>query len=374
MSDSESAVSNTVQQIEQIVRADKLKLLFHLSFPALFVALATAVLLAWLVRHVAPAAVLWGWLAALSVATLIRLAMFVAYFRRQPQGLALLRWERPYVVTLMLSSLTWGLGATAVMAVVPLLEQVICIFIMVGMAGGAVSTYSAMHRTALFAMLAVLLPGTLWMVWQADEIHLGVAMGTTIFMVTSLRSIRLQASALRCSLQLSRELELAHISAEALARTDALTGLSNRRAFFERGQQIVSYCERNRRPLSMLLMDVDHFKQINDSCGHAGGDAALSHVGELLQRQFRKADVCGRIGGEEFAVLLPDTELADACVLAETLRQVIAATPIPAGAQQLSITVSVGVAAGGYDLELLLSQADAAMYRAKAQGRNLVVC
>ncbi len=373
MSNSASAVAEAASRIGQSVRADKLRLLFNQSAPALFIAFAIGALLAWLLRNDAPRAVLWSWVAVLGAVALIRLALFTAYFLRRPQGAALLRWERPYLLTLALASLGWGIGAAVVMSVVPLLGQVITGFFMMGMAGGALSAYSVLRRTAAVGMLSVLLPGTLWLYWQGDVLHVCLAFGSTLFMLASLRGIGITARALQESLRLSRELELAHVSAEALARTDMLTGLSNRRAFFERGEQIVSYCERNHRPLSLLLMDIDHFKSINDSSGHAAGDMALDIVGRLLQQQFRRADVCGRIGGEEFAVLLPDTALVDARGLAEKLRLAIAEVPVPFGEKTLSITTSIGVATGSYDLDVLLSRADAAMYCAKAAGRNCVM-
>ena len=373
MSNSESAVAAAASHIGQSVRADKLKLLFHQSTPALFIALFIGALTAWLVRDEAPRAILWCWMAVLLVMSLLRLGLFAAYFIKRPQGAALLRWERPYLLSLAVASLSWGIGAAVVMSSASLLGQVIVAFFMVGMAGGALSTYSVLRRMAALATLSVLLPGTLWLYWRGDMLGIGLALGSTILMIASLRGIGVNSRALRTSLQLSRELELAHISAEALARTDVLTGLSNRRAFFERGEQIARYCQRNQRPLSLLLLDVDLFKAINDNYGHAAGDAALSAVGELLQQQFRRADVCGRIGGEEFAVLLTDTTLANAAALAEKLRAAIVALPVRFGDQALALTASIGVAAGSYDLDILLSQADAAMYRAKALGRNRVV-
>ncbi len=373
MPNREPVAADVAARIGQVVRADKLKLLYQLSFPTLFVTLTISFMLAWISRHEVPAPVLYGWLVLMCLSLLVRLLLYVAYFRYRPQGTAMLRWEWPYVGTLSLSSLFLGLGTMVLMLYLPLLEQVVCMFVMIGMAGGAISNFSAIRLAAVVAMMSVLLPGTLLMLWQGGEVRLCVVLGAVIFMIASLRAIRMQASALRDSLQLAHELELAHGNAAALARTDALTGLNNRRAFFERGEQLARYCERHGTPFSLLLMDVDHFKAINDSCGHAAGDAALGAVGELLRQQFRRADVCGRIGGEEFAVLLPDTAQTDALALAEKLRQAIAAVAVPFGERELSLTASIGVAAGNYDLDALLSQADAAMYRAKAAGRNRVV-
>jgi diguanylate cyclase (GGDEF)-like protein len=364
----------SVSPIEHTVRADKLELLFSQSFPAIFVAVAMAMLLGWLVRDAADPHLLRGWLIALVGCAVARIALFASYFRLRPRRDGrLLWWERAYFVTLLVTCTTWGVGATALMAGLPPLQQAICLFVIIGMGGGAVSTYSAYRGMAMLAMLSILVPPTLWLLVSPQSLHHGLATGMIVFMVASLRAIHVLTNALHRSFQLSREMARAHDTAEMLARTDMLTGINNRRAFFERGLQLIEYCRRNGLPVCLLAMDVDHFKKINDTWGHAVGDEALKRVSDLLSRQLRKSDVYGRIGGEEFAVLLPDTRLADAQAIGEMLRTSIADQPIEAHGHRLPVTISIGVAADSCDLDVLLSQADAAMYRAKQAGRNRVV-
>jgi diguanylate cyclase (GGDEF)-like protein len=126
------------------------------------------------------------------------------------------------------------------------------------------------------------------------------------------------------------------------------------------------------------MVDLDHFKQINDLHGHAVGDQVLASVGRLLREHVRVIDVAGRYGGEELCVILPSTPLEGACKFAETLRARIAAQVHHAGARPLQVTASLGVAAFNHmdiaDADSLLQQADAALYRAKHSGRNRVVC
>lgn len=357
-----------------MVRTDRLQLLFQQSFPALFVSIIVASLLCWLIwPSTGSAPFLLGWVALLFASSFVRLILFLAYFHARPSGQNLLRWERPYAATLILSSLIWGLGATMLLPRISLLDQSITFFILIGMAGGAVSTYSAYRYMAIAAMASVLLPSTVWLLFQANKVQIGMAVGAFIFMAASMRATNVLALALHRSFQLTHELKRAHGIADLLAKTDALTGINNRRAFFERGQQLVSYCQRNERPLSILLMDLDHFKGINDSLGHGAGDTVLQHVADILLKVFRKSDVCGRIGGEEFAVLLPDTPIDDAQVIAEALRKTIAETSISLQERYVAISVSIGVASGVYDIEALLLQSDFAMYRAKTEGRNRVV-
>lgn len=162
-----------------------------------------------------------------------------------------------------------------------------------------------------------------------------------------------------------------------LARTDPLTGLSNRRDLFDRGAREWARSLRQGSPLSVLMLDIDHFKAINDHWGHAVGDLVLQALAQSLMHQVRQMDLLGRVGGEEFVIILPDTALSLAADTAERLRQALAALAVHSGGNgdTLHFTVSIGVAertGHDADLEALIKRADAALYRAKAEGRNRV--
>ncbi|HEX6493542.1 MAG TPA: diguanylate cyclase [Candidatus Dormibacteraeota bacterium] len=173
---------------------------------------------------------------------------------------------------------------------------------------------------------------------------------------------------------LQDQLRARNAELETVTRTDALTGICNRRHLEERLQGVLSMARRHREPAAVLMIDVDHFKSINDSMGHAGGDAVLREVADRLRRRVRLEDVVGRWGGEEFLVLGGITDAVAAGVLAERLRAAIADEPFEIdGAGRIRVTVSIGAAAGTSDVEALVRQADAALYEAKAQGRNRAV-
>ncbi len=160
------------------------------------------------------------------------------------------------------------------------------------------------------------------------------------------------------------------------ASTDALTGISNRRYFLARGEQELRRARRFGRPLCAMMLDIDHFKRVNDTHGHAAGDIVLQSMVQSAQGRLRGTDTIGRLGGEEFAVLMPETELSAATEVANRLRQSIAAQEISLGKSSLSITVSIGVAAlhpEDADIDALLHRADTALYQAKQGGRNRVV-
>jgi diguanylate cyclase (GGDEF)-like protein/PAS domain S-box-containing protein len=162
---------------------------------------------------------------------------------------------------------------------------------------------------------------------------------------------------------------------ENLALTDSLTHLFNRRNFMLRGSEAVKRVTRTEEPLALLMLDIDWFKQVNDNYGHGVGDLALQHVAGVLQSSLREIDFLARIGGEEFAVLLPNTGQADAVDLAERVRKSIQDTPFEIAGESIIITISLGVAVFGkgiLDIDDLLRDADLALYDAKHSGRNCV--
>jgi len=156
---------------------------------------------------------------------------------------------------------------------------------------------------------------------------------------------------------------------------DYLTGLANRRAFFESAEQELVRSRTVPRPTSVIAFDADHFKAINDRHGHPGGDAVLQHLAAILAETFREVDVVARIGGEEFAVLLPSTDLPRAAVVAERLRAIVASTVVLYEGERIRYTVSAGIAClldGEGGIDLLLKRADQALYAAKRAGRNRI--
>lgn len=172
------------------------------------------------------------------------------------------------------------------------------------------------------------------------------------------------------------ELEKEKRKAEELARTDPLTGLKNRRAFFEAGGNIGEHAQRYKHSYSVIMIDVDHFKYINDTYGHSTGDKALVIIAETIVQVIRTVDIPGRIGGEEFAIVLPETSIKEALKLAERLRIAFANSVLQSGDKTVKFTASLGVSENDThrtSLESVLKHADKALYKAKEKGRNQVV-
>jgi diguanylate cyclase (GGDEF)-like protein len=167
------------------------------------------------------------------------------------------------------------------------------------------------------------------------------------------------------------ELEL-----EQRAQTDALTGLNNRRHFYELAESELSRSRRYSAPMTLLMLDLDNFKSINDTHGHHAGDEVLQSFSQTCLKTLREIDIIARIGGEEFVVLMPETSSEQALEAAERLRIALAESEVVAGqGERLHFTVSIGVAclsAGDRNIDDVLKRADEAMYQAKHAGRNTV--
>ncbi|PZV10586.1 MAG: GGDEF domain-containing protein [Pseudanabaena sp.] len=158
----------------------------------------------------------------------------------------------------------------------------------------------------------------------------------------------------------------------AAANTDVLTHLLNRRAITQQLEIAMNQFERNDRPFTIILLDIDFFKRVNDVYGHDGGDEVLIHLAQILQNKMRKSDLASRWGGEEFLILLPDTTLNQAYEIADRLRFYVETNPTQSNIQ---ITISIGIAVirqHANSLESLITAADNALYSAKKNGRNLV--
>ncbi len=198
--------------------------------------------------------------------------------------------------------------------------------------------------------------------WHTEPRHFGASEREFLELLASVAALPLQNA--RQYAELDRR-----------ASTDALTRLPNRSAFEAHFASLTHHFNRYSRPFGLLILDIDHFKQFNDTYGHSAGDRVLRHVGEVLRATIREADFPARFGGEEFVVLLPETGAYDAFGAAERIRKAIEKQPLVWGGHSLEITVSLGVAACPDPCEAptaLMEAADQALYRSKDEGRNRV--
>lgn len=212
-------------------------------------------------------------------------------------------------------------------------------------------------------------------IWELEAIKIDfveLCIGLLVVVAAAL-SLPLAVLALPPVLLLQRS--LVHAQLRAAARTDAKTGLLNVGTWQFEAEREVARAARTKKPVAVLLVDIDHFKYVNDEYGHLFGDDVLVEIAELLEGQLRGYDLIGRFGGEEFVVLLPEADAVEAYRVAERLRNHATTIAVPAEDQHINVTVSIGVAllrTHGDDLDELVAAADVALYHAKATGRNRV--
>nr|WP_320116807.1 diguanylate cyclase [uncultured Desulfuromonas sp.] len=250
------------------------------------------------------------------------------------------------------------------------------ILVSLGFSAGSVSAFHQLKWAPPIFMATIITPQVVYYFLQQSKSSNVVAVMLLIILVfMSIISLEQHKNWIK-TLALSFELESAKKEAEWIARIDLLTGLYNRRAFYEVAPKFLGNAKRYKRPVSVIMLDIDYFKNINDAYGHAVGDTVLVKIAELLKTQLRGSDLVGRMGGEEFAILLPDTDQDGAFILVEKLREKIKQLSFDECGFNFNVTSSFGlVAYSGADesLDALLKKADAALYQAKNEGRDKTI-
>lgn len=204
---------------------------------------------------------------------------------------------------------------------------------------------------------------------DVDYLKRSINVGVDKYVTKPVNGFQLHETLLECAHSL-----LAEEALQCAARTDHLTGIANRWEFMSRFTSEKGRAERHGTPLSIIIADIDHFKSVNDTFGHNAGDRVLRSVANAISSSIRVEDTCGRWGGEEFLLLLPDTNLDAAATVAEKLRQAVSELVIPWEGESIAITMSMGVGQfrPGMTLDECIQPADHALYRAKTGGRNRV--
>ncbi len=369
---SNSSALEQEQECLSKAQAEKLELLYHQSTPVVIINILISSGLTTILWETINHFLLLGWYCALVVSTLFRATLFLRYLQVSPKGDAILSWEKKYFYTLLSSSLIWGLGCAWMMSLAPIFYQAIIYSFLLGMSAGALSVYTAIRKFALSTIIVVLLPSSILLLFQDDRALVILGMSGIIFLMSCFRATNILAKALHQSFLLNHHLAIEKEKVELMAKTDSLTGLSNRASFSDLAKIQANYCKRYSQPMSIIVLDVDHFKKVNDSLGHHAGDLALQHLAKILQKSIRKSDICGRMGGEEFTIFLPNTDQEGAIKIAEKIRVCIESKEVENPNGSFHITASLGIATGIIELTQLIRMADIAMYQAKNSGRNKI--
>lgn len=283
----------------------------------------------------------------------------------------------------LLDALSWPLGLLAVCAVIPPLsqgwwvEEVLVRIVLVSapllIIGGVLAWHDGSRRGGFY--LLAWIPGLLLLVARMLQLILHWPLPTWLEFALpgafAFASLVLSFGLADHTLSMRHERDVAH----RLAEHDALTGVLNRRAIVARLRSVFLRARQNKAPLSLLFLDLDHFKQVNDSHGHRAGDQCLRAVVDPIIRELRQSDTLGRYGGEEFLVVLPGVDATSAELVAERIRTRVQEMSTVVSGKHIELTLSVGIATlsvGMNSPEDLIERADVALYRAKSGGRNRV--
>ncbi len=351
---------------------------------SLIVNLAIGFILAAVLWNAVPTPVLLAWSGLLVVVTGARYLSLRAFRHAAPRSESdQALWTKYFLAGACAAGMVWGLSGILLFDPGSFPHQVVLAFVLGGMMAGAVPLLSSVrHAYGCFA-IPVMVPISIRMMWEGDQIHFVMGLMMVIFglamLATSIQVRRLfrDTEKLRRELYSSIEVEQA---LEYLVRLDSLTGIPNRRLFEEELSKEWARAKRDHAPLSLIMVDIDHFKEYNDHYGHPAGDLCLVEVAQAMHHALsRPGDVVARIGGEEFAFLLPQTDLSGAIAVAEQIRERILALNLPHDASPVArhVTLSFGVSsselASVSSPAELIRTSDIALYEAKRCGRNQIV-
>jgi diguanylate cyclase (GGDEF)-like protein len=319
------------------------------------------------------------WFGLTNLLSLVRLYLYQQFEKLPAESLIGDSWYQGAINTSIASGITWGAGGFLLFAEQSLVHQVFLAFVITGICAAAITTLSAIANAARGFVVCALIPVVIKFNLINSEISLEMTIMSLLFMCMLLISAQRLNRTIRESLEVRLQRELAEQTIRRQAQFDELTDLPNRRLFLSTLRQEMASAGRHHRYGAVFFIDLDRFKSVNDSLGHAVGDELLVKIAQKIAARLREEDTVARLGGDEFVVLLPevgddqDAAGSHASTVADEIRKLFLTAFIVQG-HEIYLTISVGIALFPTDVsaEDLLKFADVAMYRAKSEGRDSV--
>jgi diguanylate cyclase (GGDEF)-like protein len=318
-----------------------------------------------------------GWFTVTNLLSLVRYYMFRIFQQQQRGRLVDNIWAQYAILTSLVSGATWGAGGFLLFAEQSPVHQVFLAFVITGICAGAITTLSSLTMAARGFVTLAILPIIIKFNLIGDQFSLAMTIMSLLFVAMILVSSQRLNQTIHQALEFRYQRELAEQTIRYQAQYDDLTDLPNRRLFLSTLRQEMAKADRHGRYGAVFFIDLDRFKSVNDSLGHAIGDELLIKVAHKIGERLRQEDTVARLGGDEFVVILPevgnDPESAGshASTIADEMRRLFSSPFIIQG-HEIHLTISVGIALypGDFSAEDLLKFADVAMYRAKSEGRD----
>ena len=361
------------------VKSEQVRIIFASTPTSLFTILLSSFVLAAVLWEVIDHRTIIIWFSLTNLLSVIRIYLYQEFRKLPPDSLISNTWHNLAISTSIASGITWGAGGILLFAEHSMVHQVFLAFMIGGMCAGAITTLSAITVAVRGFVTIALIPVILKFNFVESAISLEMTIMSILFMIMILVSAQRLNLTILESLEGRRQRELAERKIRRQAHFDELTDLPNRRLFLTNLRQEMAKAERHRRFGAVFFIDLDRFKSVNDSLGHAVGDELLVEVAHTIAMRLRREDSIARLGGDEFVVLLPevgeDQEAAGshASTIADEIRKLFA-SPFMIQNHDIHMTISIGIALFPTDVTAddLLKYADVAMYRAKNDGRDRV--
>ena len=361
------------------IKSEQVRIIFASTPTSLFTILLSSFVLSAMLWEVIDHRIIITWFSLTNLLSMVRIYLYQQFKKLPPDGLVSDTWYHRAISTSIASGITWGAGGILLFAEQSTVHQVFLAFMLGGMCAGAITTLSAITVAVRGFVIIALVPVILKFNFVESAISLEMTIMSILFMVMILVSAQRLNQTILESLDGRRQRELAEYKIRRQAHFDELTDLPNRRLFLTNLRQEMAKAERHRRFGAVFFIDLDRFKSVNDSLGHAIGDDLLVEVAHTIAMRLRQEDSIARLGGDEFVVLLPevgeDQEAAGshASTIADEIRKLFA-TPFLIQNHDIHLTISIGIALFPTDVTAddLLKYADVAMYRAKNDGRDRV--
>ena len=283
--------------------------------------------------------------------------------------------EKYFMFSNVFQAFMWTISSVLAIAYAPQSYELVSLIMIIGIITAAALSMSSLYKAYLVFFFSMIIPQIIIMLYYGEHQHIGLVVLIFIYIPATMLLSRAIYNSRLSSIEAHDELQKSVGKLHLLSIMDNLTNIYNRRYFFEISKKIIAIASREHNAVSLLMLDIDLFKQVNDNYGHQAGDFILVELVKELESIMRKGDVFARIGGEEFTVLLNNTDLEGAKVIAEKMRVTIESKVFNYNCTAIDITISIGVSelnTENTSIEDLYKHADKQLYIAKKSGRNKV--
>ena len=280
-----------------------------------------------------------------------------------------------FIILNIFQSIMWAAASLLVMFYAPQPFEFVMFVVAIGVITAATLSMSAFYKAYLIFIFSLIIPQIMIMLYYGDEQHIALVIFIMIYIPAIILLSKAMLNSRISSIQAHEELEKSTEKFRQLSIIDKLTNIYNRRYFFEMAQNLILMGSREKKNTSILMLDVDHFKHINDNYGHQAGDLVLTELAKTIKNTMRSSDLFARVGGEEFAILLNNTSFIQAKVIAEKIRYTIQNKEFIYNSVVIKTTISIGISEVNKEnflLESVYKNADMQLFKAKEGGRNRV--